>query len=179
MKIRVGDYIEGFEQVGTPAIPEYDIESTLRTHKMRLIVKSIWTDNEGFTHYYGQADDSWGGARGTIISTEYGIVRLITDEEPFTVRWWTDNYKKYKLTENGLRREWKAADIVRHFKGTEYMIIGIGVDTNTEQEVIIYKKADNTGKVWVRPRYEFESEVDKLKYPDVEQKYRFELVETH
>ena len=59
------------------------------------------------------------------------------------------------------------------------MIIGIGVDTNTEQEVIIYKRADNTGNIWVRPRFEFESEVDKLKYPDVEQKYRFELVETH
>ncbi|MBO5388832.1 MAG: DUF1653 domain-containing protein [Lachnospiraceae bacterium] len=179
MEVKVGDYIEGYEQWGQPEIPEYNIESTLRTHKMRLIVESIWTDNEGFTHYCGQADDSWGGARGGMISTEYGNVRVITDEKPFTVIWWTNKYKKFKLMESGLRREWKAADIVRHFKGTEYVIIGIGVDTNNEQEVIIYKKADNTGNIWVRPRYEFESAVDKDKYPDAEQEWRFELVETH
>jgi hypothetical protein len=82
-------------------------------------------------------------------------------------------------TVTALRRPWKAADIVRHFKGTEYIIIGIGVDTETEQEVVIYKKVDGTGNIWVRPRTMFESEVDHEKYPDATQKYRFELIETH
>lgn len=86
----------------------------------------------------------------------------------------TDKYKCIAW-----RRDWKAADIVRHFKGTLYMIIGLGVDTETEQEVVIYKKADGTGNVWVRPRAQFESEVDKEKYHDVTQKWRFELIETH
>lgn len=76
-------------------------------------------------------------------------------------------------------REWKAFDIVRHFKGTYYRIIGTGIDTETEKEVIIYKKEDNTGNIWVRPKEMFNSKVDKEKYPDVEQEYRFELVETH
>jgi hypothetical protein len=174
--IEVGDYIEGFEQVGTPEIPEYGIESTLKTRRMRLIVKEIWTDSDGYTHYFGQADDWYKGARGSSISTEHGGVRVITDEEPFTVHWWKDRYQKNSLIMKALRREWKAADIVKHFKGDLYMIIGIGVDTTTEQEVVIYKKADNTGRVWVRPRWEFESEVDKLKYPNCEQEWRFELV---
>ena len=68
---------------------------------------------------------------------------------------------------------------MRHFKGTTYIIIGLGVDTETEQEVVIYKKADGTGNVWVRPRTQFEREVDKEKYPDCKQKWRFELIETH
>ena len=103
MKIKVGDYIEGFEQVGTPAMPEYDIESTLKTRKMRIIVSNIYTDNHGNKVYSGAADDTFKGARGTTLSTEHGDVRIIEDEEPFTVRWWTDKYKKYKLTENGLK----------------------------------------------------------------------------
>ena len=82
-----------------------------------------------------------------------------------------------KETELALRRDWKAFDIVKHFKGDLYRIIGIGIDTETEQEVVIYKKEDNSGPIWVRPRAMFESEVDKEKYPDCKQKWRFELVE--
>ena len=84
-----------------------------------------------------------------------------------------------ELTSTALRRDWKANDIVRHFKGNLYRIMGIGVDTETEQEVIIYKREDNTGNIWVRPRTMFEGEVDKEKYPNAEQKWRFELVEKH
>lgn len=78
-----------------------------------------------------------------------------------------------------LRREWKAADIVRHFKGNEYIIIGLGVNTETEEEVVIYKKSDGSGVVWVRPRTVFESAVDKEKYPEATQDWIFELIETH
>lgn len=84
-----------------------------------------------------------------------------------------------EIGENNMERQWKAADVVRHFKGTLYRIIGVGVDTETEKEVVIYKRADNTGNIWVRPKEMFDSKVDKEKYPDVEQEYRFELVETH
>lgn len=169
-EIKIGDYIEGIEQWGP--------EGNESQHKMRIIVKDIHTYN-GHTVYSGQADDSWHGARGGCVSTEFGEVRVITDEEPFTTKWWKKKDTEDKLTSTALRRPWKAADIVRHFKGTEYLIIGIGVDTETEQEVVIYKKADGTGNIWVRPRTIFESEVDHEKYPDVTQKYRFELIETH
>ena len=53
------------------------------------------------------------------------------------------------------------------------------MNTETEEEVVIYKKSDGSGVIWVRPRAQFESEVDKEKYPDAKQDWRFELVETH
>lgn len=79
-------------------------------------------------------------------------------------------------------RTWKAADIVRHFKGNDYIIIGVGTEaTNGEEpkQKVIYKRLDGTGDVWIRDLKEFNSEVDHEKYPEVTQKYRFELVDTH
>lgn len=168
-EIKIGDYIEGIEEWGP--------EGCTSKHKMRIIVDSIH-DFDGNKVYMGQADDSFNGARGGSVSTEYGDVRIITDEKPFTNKWWYKE-KKIKETTTALRRDWKAADIVRHFKGDKYIIIGLGVDTETEQEVVIYKKLDGTGNVWVRPRSNFESAVDKDEYPNAKQKWRFELVEKH
>ncbi len=43
--------------------------------------------------------------------------------------------------------------------------------------MVIYREWRNKDtKLWVRPLSMFESLVDKDKYPDVLQKYRFELV---
>lgn len=82
-----------------------------------------------------------------------------------------------------MSRNWKAADIVRHFKGGKYIIVGIAKeatnDNNELKDKIIYKKIDGTGELWVRDLNEFNSEVDHEKYPDVTQKFRFELIETH
>ena len=74
-------------------------------------------------------------------------------------------------------RNWRAFDLVKHFKGDRYRIISLGVDTETEKEVVIYKKEDGTGNIWVRPLDMFNSKVDKEKYPNCEQEYRFELIE--
>ena len=168
--IKAGDYIEGIEEWGT--------EGHESQHRMRIVVDSILILSDGHKIYFGQADDSWRGARGGSVSDKYGPIKVLKDEKPFEKLWWTENKPK-KETFTAWRRDWKAADIVRHFKGTLYMIIGLGMNTETEQEVVIYKKADGTGNVWVRPRAQFESEVDKEKYPDCEQEWRFELVETH
>lgn len=62
----------------------------------------------------------------------------------------------------------------RHFKGNVYEIVEIAVNTGTMEEMIVYKDDEN---IWVRPKEMFASEVDHEKYPDVKQKYRFELVE--
>lgn len=75
-------------------------------------------------------------------------------------------------------RDLKPGDVVKHFKGNLYKIIDFGVDTETEKEVVIYKRVDGTGPIWVRPREMFESKVDKYKYPDVLQEYRFEKEKT-
>lgn len=171
--VNIGDYIEGFEKIGTSANEELGIEDTSHVHKIRLIVNNMWKCNE-HTIYTGQADDNYKGDREGCIDSSLGEVRIIKDEQPFTRKWWDNNTKEEQKV---IDREWKALDIVRHFKGDLYKIIDIGIDTETEKEVVIYKREDNTGNVWVRPLDMFNSKVDKEKYPNCEQEYRFELVE--
>ncbi len=74
-----------------------------------------------------------------------------------------------------LEREIKVNGIYKHFKGTYHQVIGIAKDAETLEEKVIYNHQDN-GELWVRDKNEFLSEVDHQKYPDVKQKYRFELV---
>ena len=64
----------------------------------------------------------------------------------------------------------------RHFKlGKVVTIIGISRHTETEEISVVY---EYEGHIWNRPLEMFMSEVDHEKYPNVEQKYRFELVES-
>lgn len=70
----------------------------------------------------------------------------------------------------------KECQIYKHFKGTYHKIICIALNSETlEKEVVYTHEEDNN--IWVRPLKEFLSEVDHDKYPNVTQKYRFELVE--
>ena len=66
----------------------------------------------------------------------------------------------------------------RHFKGGIYLVTDIAVHSEDASLMVIYKNFHNLDLVWVRPLSMFLSEVDREKYPDVEQEYRFEeLVE--
>ena len=67
--------------------------------------------------------------------------------------------------------------IYRHFKGDYYLVEAIGHDSETSQPVVIYRKLYGDGGLWVRPLAMFLEPVDKQKYPDCPQEYRFELVE--
>ena len=67
-------------------------------------------------------------------------------------------------------------DIVRHFKGNEYEILCFALDSETREEMVVYRALYGERGVWVRPRAMFESRVDRSKYPDVEQEYRFEKI---
>ena len=62
----------------------------------------------------------------------------------------------------------------RHFKGALYKVIAIATHSETDEKLVIYTRDD---KVWARPYDMFASKVDKEKYPDVEQGYRFELID--
>lgn len=66
---------------------------------------------------------------------------------------------------------------VKHFKGKEYLILDIAEHTETGEEMVIYKALYDECKVWVRPLKIFSELVDKVKYPNVEQDFRFDLVD--
>lgn len=62
----------------------------------------------------------------------------------------------------------------RHFKGNIITILEIAKHTETLEEMVVY---EHDGEVWVRPMEMFLEKVDKVKYPDVTQEYRFQKVE--
>ena len=81
----------------------------------------------------------------------------------------------------------KIGDIVRHFKrenvseGTAeylYKILAFASHTENGEKLVIYQALYPPYKTCARPYDMFISEVDREKYPDVKQKYRFEVVET-
>ena len=65
----------------------------------------------------------------------------------------------------------------RHFKGNLYRVEGICYHSETGEKMVLYRALYDEGKLWCRPYDMFLEEVDHQKYPNVKQKYRFELVE--
>ncbi len=77
------------------------------------------------------------------------------------------------MTENKLELH----RIYKHFKGDYYLTEDLATDSETGEPVVIYRKLYEDGALWVRPLSMFLEEVDREKYPEVTQKYRFELQE--
>ena len=72
-------------------------------------------------------------------------------------------------------RKIKEKGIYKHFKGDYYLVEEIAKDSETKEPVVVYRRLYGEGDLWVRPFDMFLSEVDHEKYPNVKQKYRFEL----
>lgn len=67
--------------------------------------------------------------------------------------------------------------VYRHFKGKLYLVLDLAHHSETGEQYVVYKALYGDCKTYVRPYLMFASGVDREKYPDVKQTYRFELVE--
>lgn len=82
-------------------------------------------------------------------------------------------------------RKLRVGDVVRHFKreteaasSTDYLykILAFAEHTETGESLVIYQSLYPPFNIWARPYDMFMSEVDKEKYPEIKQKYRFEAL---
>ena len=67
----------------------------------------------------------------------------------------------------------QVGEIYQHFKGNVIKIIAIGIHTETKEEMVVY---EHDNDIWIRPMEMFLSKVDREKYPDVKQEYRFKKI---
>ena len=70
----------------------------------------------------------------------------------------------------------------KHFKGNLYKVLDIVYDSESNNDdelkkVVIYEALYGDNLRWARPYDMFNSLVDKEKYPNIEQEYRFEEVD--
>ena len=80
-----------------------------------------------------------------------------------------------------MERMIKIGSTYKHFKGNLYKVLDIVFDSESNNDdeykkVVIYQALYGENLKWARPYDMFNSLVDKEKYPNVEQKYRFEEV---
>ncbi len=74
-----------------------------------------------------------------------------------------------------MEREIKLHGVYKHFKGDYYLVEDVAIHSETKEKYVVYRALYGDCSLYIRPYDMFMSEVDREKYPNVEQKYRFEL----
>ena len=73
------------------------------------------------------------------------------------------------------RRRPKVGEIYRHFRGKKYQVLHLALCTETKEDMVIYRALEGEQRVYVSRIDKFLLPVDKGKFPDADQEYRFEL----
>lgn len=69
-----------------------------------------------------------------------------------------------------------AGEFYKHFKGQIYQVRALAENSEDNTPMVVYQAMYAPFKIWVRPLSMFLEKLDKEKYPDAAQDYRFERI---
>ena len=69
-----------------------------------------------------------------------------------------------------------AGEFYKHFKGQLYQVRALAENSEDNTPMFVYQAMYAPFKIWVRPLSTFLEKLDKEKYPDAAQEYRFERI---
>lgn len=69
-----------------------------------------------------------------------------------------------------------AGEFYKHFKGQLYQVRTLAENSEDNMPMVVYQAMYAPFKIWVRPLSMFLEKLDKEKYPDAAQEYRFERI---
>lgn len=73
-------------------------------------------------------------------------------------------------------KEVQVGRIYKHFKGHYYYVICVGFNSETQEEMVVYKHLDESEKICIRSKKMFLEEIPERPDNVTGQKHRFELV---